>query len=109
MFVLMLFVTPFLEKTDYNIELKERIFYLILFAMMAVLAITGLYIGWTTVGGNVVLGFQGRYLLPIMLLPLICLYIKDKHIEFKNTNIICILLTSIFNLGVIVQVMRFFI
>lgn len=109
MFVLMLFVTPFLEKTDYIIELKEKTFYLILFSIMTILAITGLYVGWTTVGGNVVLGFQGRYLLPIMLLPLICLCIKNKNIEFKHTNIFCISLASIFNLGVIVQVIRFFI
>lgn len=109
MFIVMLFVAPFLEKTNYTIELKEKIVYLILFIMMAILAITGLYIGWTTVGGNTVLGFQGRYLIPIAILVLLCLCIKDKYIEFKYTNIVCVLLASILNLGVIVQVMRFFI
>ena len=109
MFFVMLIISPFLEKNDYNIDIKERLFYLILFTGIAILAITGLYIGWSTVGGHVVLGFQGRYLLPIMILPLLCLSLKDKNIEFKNINILSILTVSIFNLGIIVQVMRFFI
>lgn len=108
-FLILLIITPFLEKTEYNIDKKDKIYYLLLFMAMAILAITGLYIGWTTVGGKVVLGFQGRYLIPIMLLPLICLCVKNKHIEFKHTNMICALLVTILNLGVIVQVMRFFI
>ena len=108
-FLILLIITPFLEKNDYDIDKKEKIYYIFLFITMATLAITGLYIGWTTVGGNVVLGFQGRYLIPIMLLPLLCLCIKNKHIEFKNTNIVCTLLVTILNLGVIVQVIRFFI
>ena len=108
-FLLLLIVTPFLEKTDYNIDRKEKVYYILLFIIMAVLALTGLYIVWTNVGGNVVLGFQGRYFIPIMFLLLICLYIKDKHIEFKNTNMICALLVTTLNLGVIIQVIRFFI
>lgn len=108
-FFVLLIVTPFLENTEYNIDRKEKIYYILLFMIMTILAITGLYIGWTNVGGHVVLGFQGRYLIPIMLLPLICLCIKNKHIEFKHTNMVCALLVTILNLGVIIQVMRFFI
>lgn len=109
MFFVMLIITPFLEKSEYNIEIRERIFYLILFLMVTILAITGLYIGWSTVGGKMVLGFQGRYLLPIMILPLLCLCNKEKNIEFKNTNTVSLIFLSVLNLGVIVQVMKFFI
>ena len=108
-FLLLLIITPFLEKKDYNIDKKEKIYYMLLFTIMTLLVLAGLYIGWTNVGGNVVLGFQGRYLIPIMLLPLLALYVKDKEIEFESINIICALVVTILNLGVMIHVIRIFI
>ena len=46
--------------------------------MIAVLILTSLYLQWTTCGADVIDGVQGRYFLPILLLPAVVFCRKDS-------------------------------
>ena len=50
----------------------------------------GLYMGWTKTGADIIDGVQGRYFIPILILPFLCLIQKGKYIKFKYINVIYI-------------------
>ncbi len=108
MYMFLLLVAPFLEKNSNSLNIYSKIWILLISLGIFVLVMTGLYIGWTTVGENVIQGVQGRYFIPIGILVLLCLVIKNKHIEFKYTNIVVSLLLCLVNYVGIVSIIKYF-
>jgi len=82
---------------------------IILATIMAILVVTGLYIEWTGVGQMLVAGVQGRYFLPIIILPLLCLSLKNNYIKVKYANVFIPLCSLLINSLFITQIIRFFI
>lgn len=109
LYMFLLLATPFLEKNIYSLKNIDRLLFLLISFGIVVLVLTGLYLGWTTVGGDVVQGVQGRYFLPVMILPLICLIFKNKNVIFEHVNIFILVLLGFINLYSICSIINFFI
>ena len=75
---------------------------------MYVLVNLGLYITWTGVGEPVIAGVQGRYFIPIMILPLLCFCMKDNHIKLKYDNLIILGGALAVNVLSIIEIAKFF-
>ncbi|MFZ3590416.1 DUF2142 domain-containing protein [Bacillus sp. DJP31] len=97
-FIFMLFffgITNDESELSIKYRLKDRLIFLFTFFSVTFLIFTALYVGFTTVGGPIILGVQGRYFIPIAVLFFFSLstrkiVIYDKNINFLiNTMIHC--------------------
>lgn len=84
----LLLSSPFLEKEENILTKKEKIWLNIFTIFMILVIILFFYLSWSEVGSNVALGVQGRYYIPILILPLLTLINKNRHLEFKYPNLI---------------------
>ncbi len=109
MFIAILALSPFLSETKEEFKNIEKAWVLIIAFGIYILIILALYLVWTSVGLDKVLGVQGRYLIPILPLPLLCLCQKDRYIKFKNVNLKLSIILTILNIIAISDVIEFFI
>ena len=108
-FILLIVLSIFFEKNEVSLSVKQRLWLIgITFAIM-VLILMALYVGWTGVGGEIIDGVQGRYFIPIMILPLLCCAMKDNYVKIKNIHVYMLLAISLLNVSVISNVYHFFI
>ena len=108
LYLLLILVSPFLEKHNYALNFKERLLFVIIAVGIFLLILTGLYLSWTLVGKDIIDGVQGRYFIPIAILPLLCLVIRRKNIEIKNVSIYVASFAFLFNLYAISKIIIFF-
>ena len=108
-YIILLILSAFAENNKEVLKIDEKIGIISLTIIMYVLVITGLYLEWTKVGANVVAGVQGRYFLPIAILPLLALCKKNNYIKIKNINIIIPLCAFLINILFIKNMILFFI
>ena len=101
-------MSPFLEKHNYALNFKERLLFVIIAVGIFLLILTGLYLSWTLVGKDIIDGVQGRYFIPIAILPLLCLVIRRKNIEIKNVSIYVASFAFLINLYAISKIIIFF-
>lgn len=107
-FLIILLFAPFLENNQKELKNKQKLWTCLITIATIILIITGLYITWSPVGGDLVLGVQGRYFIPVVILLLLCMCQKENYIKIKNiNNWIAILLTTL-NLLVIITIFKFF-
>lgn len=109
MFLLLLIVTPFLEKNKEEFNFAFRIWNILIFASISILIILGLYLGWSPVGWYKAIGIQGRYFIPCAILVLLSFTSKTKNIEFNNIDIKLLFTVFILNTLTIIQVIENFI
>lgn len=107
-FIVLVVGAPFLSKHEKTLNNKERLWIGLIFLGTVLFILTALYVGWTSVGSGMVEGIQGRYFIPIVILPLLCLCIKEKYIEFKYINVIYPILLCYLNSSAIDSIIRFF-
>lgn len=88
------FITIYILATISDIELKNKFkLYQLVWIVLTILAVIGLiftslYVQWTTVGSESILGVQGRYFLPILPLIMIILgSILKIQLTYKEENI----------------------
>lgn len=108
-FIMLLAISPFLDKNEKELKTKEKIWSLLVFAGVYILIILAAYLSWTTVGIDTVMGVQGRYFLPICALPLLCVCNKEKYLKFKNINIILPIICVILNFITIIDIIKFYV
>lgn len=85
-------LSPFLEKENEMFSKKQKI--IMLLASLGVIFVTfgAIYLQWNPIGSELINGFQGRYLIPVIL-PLLILFVNKKsYIEIKPGYIVLILL-----------------
>lgn len=109
MFIAILAISPFLNESRKELKNIEKIWMLLITFVVYVLVILALYLAWTSVGLDEVLGVQGRYFIPILPLPLLCLCKKDRYIKFKNVNLMLPIILTILNIITISDIIEFFI
>lgn len=109
MFMILLFISPFLDINTNNLDKKEKGLNLIIFAGTYALIILAGYLSWTNVGDTNVAGIQGRYFIPILILPLLSLCSRDRYLKFKHINLILPAICIILNINVITDLIQFFI
>lgn len=109
MFIAILALSPFLVENKEELKNMEKIWIVFVALAVYLLVILALYLTWTSVGLDKVLGVQGRYFIPILSLPLLCLCKKERYIKFKNINLTLPLILTILNIVTISDIIEFFI
>ena len=107
-YLFLLLISPFLEKHEEELDIKSKIWTMLIFLGTSAVVITALYIIWTGVGQWNIMGVQGRYFLPIGLLVLLCMCSKKRFLQFKHINVILPILLTLLNLSAIQQIIGFF-
>ena len=100
--------TIWIGKNEKDLKLKQKILLISIFLVIVALIFTGLYLTYTEVGAEIILGVQGRYFIPIVLLILLSLISKDKFIEYKHSTIVYIVLLMCINISALEAVKLFF-
>ena len=75
-------------KLDINLEKNKRIILSIIFLIIYIGIYGILYLQWTPVGSNVILGVQTRYFLPIIFMVPLIINLKNKKIENKEMYVL---------------------
>lgn len=109
MFIAILAISSFLTNEKEELRNIEKIWMIFIMFGVYVLVILALYLIWTSVGLDEVLGVQGRYFIPILPLLLLCLCKKDRYIKFKNVNLMLPIILTILNVIAISDIIEFFI
>lgn len=87
------------KSKEINIKIKCIIFIIILLTIG--LMFTAIYVNWSPVGNNIIVGIQGRYFLPILFYIFI-LFSNDKlKIDFETIRIHIFIILSMSNLLVL--------
>lgn len=81
LYLLMLFFSPFLCKED-GYEFRQRVLYFVMGVGMALGIFVASFVGWNDWNSNVIMGVQGRYHIPFIIL--LVLSMLNKNIKFHN-------------------------
>lgn len=109
-FILIWLMVIFVAMTDVTTQssllvMRDRGLIILTCFLTLVLSMTALYVTFTPVGYEIVLGFQGRYFIPIIF-PLLFLF-QRKHFILKfNPNILNIVIV-VFSGGILFKVAMF--
>lgn len=108
-FIILVMLSIYFENNKVALNKKEKIWTMLIFIVGVVLVLMALYVGWSSVGADEVAGIQGRYFIPIILLPLLCLSKKENYVEIKNINLTMMTILSLLDCYVIYKIIMFFI
>ena len=92
------------EKSKFELSKKSKIWILSIIFAITLLVYIVMYINYTPVGSNDIIGVQGRYYSPLVVLVLMCLIRKDKNFEVKNVNKRILVSAFVLNILTIMQV-----
>lgn len=81
-----LLILPFFEKNEKSLEKGQKIIIILIFVMIVLLILTGLYMTWTGIGEDKIDGVQGRYFIPVFILILLTMIKQNENIKIKNLN-----------------------
>mgnify|MGYP003296802774 CR=1 FL=1 len=107
-FMILVVLSIFFENNKVELNWKQKTWTILMFLFAVVLVLLALYVSWTPVGADQVQGVQGRYFLPVILLPLICFSQKENYVRIKNVNLIMMTLLSLLNFYVVSKIVLFF-
>ena len=82
--------------------MKEKVILIITYLATVFLTSLALYITYTPVGLEQINGYQGRYLFPIIALPLMCL--SGKHLKSDNNKDVNMIMTIIIGVLIILDI-----
>lgn len=99
-FLVLLLLSPILEKNEYELSIKEKIFILFLVLAVCGLVFTVYYLVGAEVGGSEIFGCQGRYFIPVFILPLLCLVKKKFYLNVKGIYYIIPIILFLLNIWV---------
>lgn len=108
-FIIVLLFAMVAEKNNKVLTNKQRLWTIFISVLSVVLIETVLYISWSGVGSRTISGIQGRYFIPIVILTLLSICMKDNYLKFKNINIKILMIVSLLNVLVIKAIYGFFI
>jgi uncharacterized membrane protein len=106
--VLLLLTTAFLsiQKSSRELSYKEKLIFLTIAFFISVMLATTLYMIWSPVGNEHILGLSGRYLIPV--LPLVWLGLP-QIISFRYQNLLIIAVTiPALTIGLIAAYLRYY-
>ena len=107
---ILLFLSPFLYKEKYEFNIKEKLLINFVFVTILLLILFGMYLTWSSVGAEIISGVQGRYFIPIVILPLLTLCHPKRYIECKNNgSFICAIILLFINFNVLMTIINRFI
>lgn len=107
-----LFITsPFIyNENEFGfLKKSEKIFSCCLTFFICFLVVLSMWLCWTPVGSTSVIGVQGRYFLPIIILGLLSISEKNKRINIKNYDKKVAIILLIVHILVIRNIISYFI
>lgn len=107
-YILLLLLSPFLIKEKEEYTKWEKIGMISVFAAIFLLTIFGMYLTWTSVGASVAEGVQGRYFLPIAILPFLLLCNKKRYLFFPKIGLVYTALIIFVHFNVINTIIHYF-
>lgn len=108
LYIIILVLALFSEKSKYGIDKKNRIINIIIFILIFNIILLGLYLGWGIVTDIVIEGVQGRYFIPINILLFMTFFSKDRYIKFKNPYLLVTFGLLITHLLIMTNVLNYF-
>jgi uncharacterized membrane protein len=105
-YIILIIFTVFQEKNDtFVLELKSRLVVLSVFALILLSIMAALFFGWTRNNSGIILGVQGRYFIPIILLLLIGM--RNRVIVYNyNIDRFIVFAAVLLNLNVVLQILN---
>ena len=89
------------NKNKIDFKYMEKLFMVLIYIVIVILISTSLYLQWTPVGKNLIIGIQGRYFLPlVMLFPILFNGKKNIIIPYKYV-LVFMIMESIYALNII--------
>lgn len=82
-YALMLISSIFADDHKKQLCIKEKIIMTTIGLLLYILVLVGMYIIWTEVGKDVVSDLQGRYFIPVFIIPLICAINKKNTLKYN--------------------------
>ena len=107
-FIMLFILSPFLEKGEVEYSKWEKIWGVLIYVGTYLLIIFAAYLSWTTVGKDTVMGVQGRYFIPVIALPMLCLCSKERYLKFNNIKLIMPVIYLVLNVITIIDIAKFF-
>ncbi len=83
-YLIILFISCFVYDSEHEMKIIDRIVFIIAFVITFGIILAGLYLGDGTRRDFLVLGVQGRYFIPCLILILLCLYRPKVSLKIKN-------------------------
>lgn len=108
-FIILVMLSIYFENNKVALNWKQKIWTILIFIVGVILVLMALYVGWSSVGADEVAGIQGRYFIPIILLPLLCLSKKENYVKIKNINLTMMTMLSLLDCYVVYKIIMFFI
>ena len=109
LFVIFAILSPFIGENKYELNKKEKLIFIITYFIIYLEVNLALYITWTPVGNDIILGMQGRYFIPIFILPVLCLINMKNILKNKTFNIIIPICLGFLSILAISEVLAFYI
>jgi uncharacterized membrane protein len=109
-YLTVLILVSLIDNNEFNINLKQKLVYLMIFSLSFLSIFVLEYIAWNAVGGNIIEGIYGRYFIPIA--PLFFLLFYNKKFKFNSNKIGIVLILfslSILSISLYMIVKRFYI
>ena len=107
-FIIVILFSIIVENNNKVLNNKQRIWMLLMSVFTVVLTETVLYISWSGVGSGEILGIQGRYFIPVAIVALLPLCMKNNYLKFKNISLKLPIIVSVLNVLVIQALYTFF-
>ncbi len=82
--VVLLLFCCFNGQEKYQFKKREKVWLFLLWGVMAFLVMLTMLLSYTYIGSDIIIGVQGRYFLPILLLFLLCIQNKKIVLEAKG-------------------------
>lgn len=99
-FIMLMAYLLFISITDgtKRLKVRTRVIFILTFLLIYIMTSTIMYLGYTPVKANYIMGFQMRYLLPILFLILSSISIKKLELKnkLKYNNLIISCISSAF-------------
>lgn len=108
-YIVLLIVAPLMENHKYQFKKLEKLWLLVVALAAGSLIQLAMYLTFTPVGANFIGGVQGRYFVPIFILPLLCICMKENYIKLKNPEAVLTGIATILNIIVVLKIFVSFI
>lgn len=77
-----------LDQEDLKLDKYQRCFIIFILFAVNCLIWTAMYLSFTAVGSNVILGVQGRYFLPLLIILLVCCQMNKLKLKVDKNQLI---------------------
>lgn len=103
-----LLISAWFEKNEVSFNWKQRLWAMLISIGIILLVFVAMYLSWTVVGGAIVVGVQGRYFIPVAILILLCLCLKNNYLKIRHIRTVFMLFMVIANIIALNSIINFF-